>query len=92
MFVGILFQILAPLYTKLFMYMSLCFPLGRERLLLAEVLVSLEWLSCRYLNISDIYTGARPFRLLYIIQAFLYATLSLKGIQFRDLNISLLGV
>ncbi len=64
MFVGKSFQILAPLYAKLFMYMSLCFPLGWERLLQAEVLVSLEWLSCTYLNISDIYTGARPFRLL----------------------------
>ncbi len=31
MFVGISFQNLAPLYVKLFMYMSLCFPLGRER-------------------------------------------------------------
>ncbi len=61
---------LAPLYAKLFMYMFLCFPLGRDRSLRAEVLVSLEWLSCTYLNISDIYTGARPFRLLYMIQAF----------------------
>ncbi len=31
MFDGISFQMLAPLYTKLFMYMSLRFPLGRER-------------------------------------------------------------
>ncbi len=75
--------------------MSLCFPLSWERLLRADVLVSLEWLSCTYLKISDIYTGARPFRLLYIKQAFLYVSLSLnmlKGIQLRDLNISLLGV
>ncbi len=64
MFVGISFQILAPLYVKLFMYMAMCFPLGRERLLRSEVLVSLEWLSCTHLNISDIYTGARTFRLL----------------------------
>ncbi len=76
MFVGISFQMLAPLYANLFMYMSLCFPLGWERLLRAEVLVSLEWLSCTYLNIYDIYTGARPFRLLYIIQAFLYYSVS----------------